>query len=81
MNSDAPYPVQYSVDYPDRPLNRLSTFFRLFMVIPIAIVTSGLMRNRRWFSNKAFSGTMDGGLRNRPTTSVQVTGKFFPARI
>jgi hypothetical protein len=35
---DAPYPVQYSVDYPDRPLNRLTTFFRLFTVIPIVIV-------------------------------------------
>ena len=34
----APYPVQYSVDYPDRPLNRLSTFFRLFVAIPILIV-------------------------------------------
>ncbi|HKV57717.1 MAG TPA: DUF4389 domain-containing protein [Ktedonobacteraceae bacterium] len=32
------YPVQFSVDYPDRPLDRLSTFFRLFLVIPIAIV-------------------------------------------
>jgi Domain of unknown function (DUF4389) len=38
MNSNAPYPVQYSVDYPDRPLNRLTSFFRLFTVIPIAIV-------------------------------------------
>jgi hypothetical protein len=34
----APYPVQYSVDYPDRPLNRLTTFFRLIVTIPIAIV-------------------------------------------
>ena len=34
------YPVQYSVDYPDRPLNRLTTFFRLVVVIPIAIVLS-----------------------------------------
>ncbi len=33
-----PYPVQYLVDYPDRPLNRLTTFFRLLLVIPIAIV-------------------------------------------
>src|SRR5437660_6644962 len=32
------YPVQFSVDYPDRPLNRLTTFFRIFTVIPIAIV-------------------------------------------
>ena len=35
---EMPYPVQFSVDYPDRPLNRLTTFFRIFMVIPIAIV-------------------------------------------
>jgi len=34
----ATYPVQFSVDYPDRPLDRLTTFFRLFIVIPIAIV-------------------------------------------
>jgi hypothetical protein len=32
------YPVQYDVEYPDRPLNRLTTFFRIFTVIPIAIV-------------------------------------------
>ena len=38
MNPDAPCPVQYSVDYPDRPLNRMTSFFRLLMVIPIAIV-------------------------------------------
>ena len=42
MNPDASYPVQYSVDYPDRPLNRLTTLFRLFMVIPIAIVLAGI---------------------------------------
>jgi hypothetical protein len=34
------YPVQFSVDYPDRDLNRVTTFFRLFTVIPIAIVLS-----------------------------------------
>src|SRR5437667_5129485 len=35
---DASYPVQFSVDYPDRPLNRLTTLFRIFTAIPIAIV-------------------------------------------
>jgi len=35
---DENYPLTYSVDYPDRDLNRLSTFFRIFAVIPIAIV-------------------------------------------
>jgi len=32
------YPVLFSVEYPDRPLNRLTTAFRIFTVIPIAIV-------------------------------------------
>jgi hypothetical protein len=30
--------VQFSIDYPDRPLNRLTTFFRIFVAIPIVIV-------------------------------------------
>jgi hypothetical protein len=30
--------VQFSVDYPDRPLDRLTTFFRIFVAIPILIV-------------------------------------------
>lgn len=34
----APYPVQFSVEYPDRPLNRLTTFLRIIVVIPIGIV-------------------------------------------
>ena len=33
-----PYPVQFSVDYPDRQLDRLSTVFRLLAIIPIGIV-------------------------------------------
>ncbi|MFC1900024.1 DUF4389 domain-containing protein [Chloroflexota bacterium] len=32
------YPVQISIDYPDRNLNRLTTFFRIFTIIPIAII-------------------------------------------
>ena len=34
------YPAALDVDYPDRPLNRLTTFFRFFTIIPIAIVVS-----------------------------------------
>ena len=37
-SNQSDYPVQFSVDYPDRPLNRLTTLFRLIMVIPILIV-------------------------------------------
>ncbi len=32
------YPVNLTVDYPDRKLNRLTTFFRIFMAIPIIII-------------------------------------------
>jgi Domain of unknown function (DUF4389) len=32
------YPVSFSVDYPDRELDRLTSFFRIFTIIPIAIV-------------------------------------------
>jgi hypothetical protein len=42
-----PYPVQFSVDYPDRPLNRVTTFFRIFTVIPIAIVL-GTVAEQTW---------------------------------
>src|SRR5579859_5648141 len=32
------YPVTFSVDYPDRPLDRLTTLFRVFVAIPILIL-------------------------------------------
>ncbi len=36
------HPVRFSVDYPDRPLNRLTTALRVFTVIPIAIVLASI---------------------------------------
>jgi hypothetical protein len=36
--ADSGYPATLDVDYPDRPLNRLTTFFRAFTIIPIAVV-------------------------------------------
>jgi hypothetical protein len=40
--STSSYPVQFSVVYPDRDLNRLTTFFRIFTAIPILIVIGAL---------------------------------------
>ena len=34
------YPVLLDIEYPDRELNRLTTFFRSIVVVPIAIVLS-----------------------------------------
>ena len=36
------YPVSFAVDYPDRKLDRVTSFFRPFMVIPIAIVLGAI---------------------------------------
>jgi hypothetical protein len=40
MNDD--HPVRFSVDYPERDLNRLTTALRIFTVIPIAIVLASI---------------------------------------
>jgi hypothetical protein len=43
------YPVRFSVDYPERHLNRLTTGFRIFTVIPIAIVLGAIVGySARW---------------------------------
>jgi hypothetical protein len=39
---EATYPVQFSVEYPDRTLNRLTTAFRLIVAIPILIVAGAV---------------------------------------
>jgi hypothetical protein len=46
---DETYPLTYSVDYPDRDLDRLSSALRIFWVIPIAIVLGAV-------SHAAYSG-------------------------
>jgi hypothetical protein len=48
--------VQFSVDYPARPLDRLTTAFRIFTVIPIAIVLAAVSGST-WQSNGR-SGSM-----------------------
>ena len=36
------YPLTLDVDYPDRPLNRMTNAFRLVMLVPIAVVLTAL---------------------------------------
>src|SRR6476646_258339 len=50
------YPVQFSVDYPDRPLNRVTTAFRIFVIIPIAIVLGAVSGGTwQWTSSSGTS--------------------------
>jgi hypothetical protein len=65
MNEE--YPLTYSVDYPDRELNRLSTFFRIFTVIPIAIIL--------WAISGASYSTSAGGT----TTTAATAGGILIA--
>lgn len=57
------YPVSFSVDYPDRALNRLTTLFRIFTVIPIAIVLGTVS-----------GGTWEWSYPNGTTGAVAATG-------
>ena len=65
------YPVRFAVDYPERELNRLTTFFRFFTVIPIAFLlasVSGGTYNFDW-----------GGANDASSTIVAAGGFIFLA--
>jgi Domain of unknown function (DUF4389) len=51
------YPVSFSVEYPDRALNRLTTALRIFTVIPIAIVLGSIMGYQGSYNAGADSGS------------------------
>jgi hypothetical protein len=69
MSMNEEYPVRFSVDYPDRALNRLTTAFRLFTVIPLAIVLASI---------GGYSGASNFGGDARTTTiAVGGTGLLF----
>lgn len=60
------HPVRFDIDYPDRPLDRLSTFFRLLFAIPILIVI-GLL-----------GGSSAGGLIVVPTILMIAARQKYP---
>ena len=66
---DDDYPVRFAVDYPDRVLDRLTTAFRIFTVIPIAIVLTTI---GGYSGGGDFSG--GGGFDSGTTTTIAVGG-------
>jgi hypothetical protein len=53
------HPVQLDVEYPDRELNRLTTFFRAFTLIPIAIVLATVSGGETWsWQDNGTTGTV-----------------------
>jgi Domain of unknown function (DUF4389) len=61
MQPTTAYPVQFSVDYPDRDLNRVTTAFRIIVVIPILIVL-GAVSGGGWSWSAHGAGAGAGGL-------------------
>ena len=55
-----PYPVTLAITYPDRPLDRLTTFFRIVVVIPIAIVL-GTVGGGTWHWSSEHGGSVAAG--------------------
>jgi hypothetical protein len=54
----AGYPVRLSIDYPDRDLNRATTFFRIIVAIPILILlgaVSGWGWDASWGSGRDYA--------------------------
>jgi hypothetical protein len=55
------YPVQLSVDYPDRPLDRVTSAFRIFVIIPIFIML-GTVSGGTWQWSAGDETTVVGGV-------------------
>lgn len=55
------YPATLSVDYPNRKLNKVTSFFRLFMAIPILIVLGSLAATSFSTSDAANSSAVSAG--------------------
>jgi Domain of unknown function (DUF4389) len=66
MNEE--HPVKFSVEYPDRALNRLSSALRIFTVIPIAIVLAAI---------GGYTGGGYGSGGDAPTIAIGGTGLLF----
>ena len=67
MQQQEEYPVRFTVDYPDRPLDRLTTGFRIFVVIPILIVLGTVSGGGSWESSYD----------NTRTTTIAAGGLLF----
>ena len=63
------HPVRFEVAYPGRPLNRLTSFFRLFTVIPIAVVLASIGGYTSQWGG--------GGTSNADTIAIGGTGLLF----
>ena len=67
MQREEPYPVQFTVEYPDRSLDRLTTGLRIFAAVPILIVLGAV-------SGETWQWSTDG---NTQTATAAAGGVLF----
>ncbi len=81
MEGTPGYPVQFSVSYPDRDLNRATTFFRIFAAIPILIVLAAVDGGTNYSSHSghytwSFAAGAGGVLVFGPLLMIVFRGKY-----
>jgi hypothetical protein len=59
---DQTHPLQFSVEFPDRPLNRLTTAFRLIVAIPILVVAASIGGHEESYGVGRHAFTIGAGL-------------------
>lgn len=60
VTAPVPYPASLNIDYPDRKLNRLTSFLRFFMIIPILIILALLVNGLGGGGNMPWVGNTPG---------------------
>jgi hypothetical protein len=77
MSSEAPYPAVLDIEYPDRELNWVTSFFRPLTVIPIAIVLA-LLSGPPIQEEGAKATVTVGGIVFLPTVLMLVFRQKYP---
>jgi len=82
VSPNAGYPATLVIDYPDRNLNRLTSFFRIFAIIPIAIILA-LLTDASWswgshMEGWRITGMAAGGLLFLPLVLTILFRKKYP---
>jgi hypothetical protein len=78
-NSSSGFPATLEIDYPDRELNRLTTAFRLFAVIPIAIILALISGPQNGGTQARHAIVLaSGGLVFLPTVLLLVFSRRYP---
>jgi hypothetical protein len=75
--SKVDYAAKVTIDYPDRSLNRTTSFFRIFMMIPIAIIL-GLLSSHGIPSKNWVTGAAGAGVLFIPTLLIVLFRQKYP---